>query len=310
MTAATETNGVLKFKPVALPCVRNEATRLYTTNLFRGRCPHACAYCYAAGFKSFSRGGPIPVSREAIEGVEKCPRRLFLSSASDPFHPVVVELAEEVLRRALAAGTFVVISTKAMATPEVVKILSQYPDQVSYTVSVSSLSEERNRLVEPNAPSARERLHGKRQHGASEFCGAEQVVRSGVHITLKVDSLFPGIDDTEEGISRLLEEAKGCGVQAVNFSYAFYRSKFKNTLAAIPLLRDSLATMSKRQPIASGTGFSLPLSEKRNRLSHMAQIARTIGFEVISTCWCKNQAGALPTEIPMRLECRFHDRWF
>jgi DNA repair photolyase len=307
---ATEGKNLLKFKPVGLPCVRNGATRLYSINLFRGRCPHACTYCYAAGFKGFSRGGPIPVSREAIEGVEKWPRRLFLSSATDPLHPVVVELAEELLRRALAAGTFVVISTKAMATPEVVKILSQYPEQVSYTVSVSSLSEERNRLLEPSAPSARERLHGKRQHGAVEFCGAEQVAGGGVHITLKADSLFPGIDDTEEGISRLLEEAKACGVQAVNFSYAFYRGKFKGKLAANPLLRESLAAMSERQPIASGTGFSLPLSEKRNRLSRMAQIARTMGFEVISTCWCKNQVGALPTEIPLRLTCHFHDRWF
>jgi hypothetical protein len=42
----------------------------------------------------------------------------FLSSASDPLHPLVVKLAGEVLRRALADGTFVVISTKAMATPE------------------------------------------------------------------------------------------------------------------------------------------------------------------------------------------------
>ncbi len=250
------------------------------------------------------------MSLEAIEGVEKWPRRLFLSSASDPFHPVVVEVAGELLRRALAAGTFVVISTKAMTPPEVVEILSQYPNQVSYTVSVSSLSEERNQLLEPNAPNAGERLHGRRQHGAWALCGAEQAAGSGVHITLKADSLFPGIDDTEEGISHLLEEAKGCGVQAVNFSYAFYRGKFKGKLAAIPLLRESLAAMSERQPIASGTGFSLPLSEKRNRLRRMAQIARTMGYEIISTCWCKNQVVAIPTEIPLRPTCHFHDKWF
>jgi len=80
------------------------------------------------------------VPQEAIERVKKWPRRLFLSSASDPFHPVVVKLTEEVLRAALAEGTFVVISTKALATPETVKILSRYPGQVSYTVSLSSLS--------------------------------------------------------------------------------------------------------------------------------------------------------------------------
>ena len=248
--------------------------------------------------------------QEAIERVKKWPRRLFLSSASDPFHPVVVKLAEEVLRAALAEGTFVVISTKALASPETVKILSRYPGQVSYTVSLSSLSEERNRLLEPNAPSARERLRGKRDGNALVLCGTEQIAQSGVNITLKADSLFPDIDDTEERISQLLDEAKACGVKAVTLSYAFYRNKFKSKLTAIPLLQQSLATMNESQPIASGTGFSLPISEKRNRLSHMAEIASSIGYRVISTCLCKNQVGTIPAGIPMRLECHFHDKWF
>jgi len=307
---ALDTKEALRFKPVALPCGEDGGSRLYTTNLFSGECPHACAYCYAAGFGNFSGRGPSPVSREAIEGVAKWPRRLFLSSASDPLHPVVVKVAEEVLRAALAAGTFVVISTKALATHEIVKILSEYPGQVSYTVSLSSLSEGRNRVLEPNAPNARERLHGRWDGNGLALCGAEEIAGSGVHVTLKADSLFPDIDDTEEGISQLLEEARACGVQAVNFSYAFYRNNFKRKLAAIPLLRQSLATMNESQPIASGTGFSLPLSEKRNRLSHMAKIASTIGYKVISTCACKNQVGAMPAKTPMWLECHFHDRWF
>lgn len=307
---ATKSKETLRFKPVALPCGENGANLLYTTNLFRGKCPHACAYCYAAGFKDFSCGGPSPVSREAIQRVKKWPRRLFLSSASDPFHPVVVRLAEELLRAALAAGTFVVISTKALATPEIVRILSQYPAQVSYTVSLSSLSDERNHLLEPNAPNARERLYGTWEDKTLVLCGVRQIARNGVHVTLKADSLFPDLDDTEEAISRLLEEAKGCGVQAVSFSYAFYRNRFKGRLKAIPLLRPSLAAMEERQPIASGTGFSLPLSEKRSRLSHMARIASAIGYTVISTCACKNQVETLPAGIPMRPACHFHDRWF
>jgi len=310
LTAAIESRETLTFRPVALPCSGNGASRLYTTNLFRGRCPHACAYCYAAGFRNFSGDGPNPVSQEAIAGVKKWPTRLFLSSASDPFHPVVVKPAEELLRGALRAGTFVVISTKALATPGIVKILSQYPDQVSYTVSLSSLSDERNRLLEPNAPNARERLRGKWDGNAVVLCGTEQIAQSGVHITLKADSLFPDIDDTEDGISQLFEEAKACGVQAVNFSYAFYRNGFKSKLAAVPLLRQALVAMNESQPIASGTGFSLPLSEKRNRLSRMARIARAIGYEVISTCACKNQVRTMQAEIPIRLECHFHDKWF
>jgi DNA repair photolyase len=305
-----EAKETLRFKPVALPCVQEGATRLYTTNLFSGRCPHACVYCYASGFRDFASGAPNPVSQEAIRRVEKWPPRIFLSSASDPFHPVVVKRAEELLRAALGAGSFVVISTKALATDEIVRILSQYRSQVSYTIYLSSLSEERNRVLEPNAPSARERLHGTWEHGALVLCGAEELAASGVHITLKADSLFPGMDDTEDGISRLLGEAAGCGVQGVNFSYAFYRNRFKHRLAAIPLLKNSIAAMSERQPIASGTGFSLPLSEKRNRLGRMAEMAKGIGYKVISTCGCKNQVGPIPVEIPLGVACHFHGTWF
>lgn len=114
----------------------------------------------------------------------------------------------------------------------------------------------------------------------------------------------------DENLIPLLEKAKTCGVQAITFSYAFYRNKFKRKLFTIPFLRDSLTAMNEKQPIASGKGFSLPLSEKRKRLIHMADIASTIGFEVISTCACKNQIGLSPTEIHIRPESHFHDKWF
>src|SRR5210317_1640766 len=156
-----QNNEALKFKPVALPCGQKGSTRLYTTNLFVGGCPHEFIYCYAQCFSAFSKSGPRPVSLQSITGVKKFPARIFLSSASDPLHPIVVELTAKLLQNALQAGSFVVISTKALATPEIVRILSRHSDQVSYTVSLTSLNSERNRLLEPHSPSAYERLHGK-----------------------------------------------------------------------------------------------------------------------------------------------------
>ena len=303
-------NEKLKLKPVALPCGMEGSTKLYTANLFTGGCPHACAYCYASGFKTYANGGPKPVSIEAIKNISKWPERLFLSSASDPFHPKVVNLAEELLKRALPAGVFVVISTKALATAKIVDILSQYPGQVSYTVSLSSLVEERNSLLEPNAPNAIERLYGKWSNSKLVGCGIDQLTHKGIYVTLKADTLFPDIDDSDENISELLEKARECGAQAVTFSYAFYRNRFKKKLTAIPFIHGSLTMMSENQPIASGKGFSLPLLEKKKRLVHMAQIASNIGFEVISTCECKNRVGSMPKDVPLRLDCHFHDKWF
>jgi len=298
------------FKPVALPCGIKGTTRLYTTNLFSGACPHSCKYCYAQGFKSYSDGDLQPISIESIKARKRWPQRIFLSSASDPFHPKVIDLAEELLRSVLPAGTFVVISTKALATPSIINILSKYSDQVSYTVSLSNLNERRNCLLEPRAPKASERLYGKWENNEITLYGIAQIAQAGIHITLKADTLFPDIDDNEKDIQSLLQKAKKCGVQAVTFSYAFYRNKFKKKLSTIPQLHNAIAAMTEYQPIASGKGFSLPLSQKRKRLVNMAKIASDIGYQAISTCHCKNQIEHIPKGIPLRLDCHFHDKWF
>jgi DNA repair photolyase len=304
-----QNNEALKFKPVALPCGQKGSTRLYTTNLLVGGCPHECRYCYAQGFRAYSKLGPRPVSLQSIRAIRKFPARIFLSSASDPFHPLVVELAEKLLKGALQAGSFVVISTKALATPEIVKTLNRHSEQVSYTVSLTSLDEERNRILEPYAPSAYERLHGKKE-GQDFLWGIEQLADSGVNITLKVDTIFPDLDDADENIVRLLKEAKLCGAEAVMFSYAFYRNRFKKKLTGIGLLQKSLFEMNEYQPIASGKGYSLPLAKKKVRLVRMAKIASEIGYQVTSTCGCKNRVEGAFEGIQLQPDCHFHDKWF
>jgi DNA repair photolyase len=299
----------LRFHPVGLPCGKEGSSPLFTTNLFYGKCPHSCLYCYATGFGAYS-GDIQPVTLDSIKMVKSWPRRLFLSSASDPLHPIVVDIAEELLRRALGAGTFVVISTKALATNGIKEILSEHKDLVSYTVSLSSLNDERNTLLETNAPTAVERLYGKKAANGNDLNGIEQLVQSGVNVTLKPDCIFPGVDDTDDAIASLLNAAKDCGVRAVNFSYVFYRNGFKNRLSAIPLVKEAIAQMTVEQSIASGKGFSLSLCEKAKRLSHMCQIAKDIGFEVISTCKCKNQIGGLLCCGSIRVDCHFHDKWW
>ena len=268
-----------------------------------------CRYCYAQGFRAYSKSGPRPVCMEAISNVRKWPRKLFLSSASDPFHPLVIERAAEVLKAALRSGSFVVISTKALATPEIVRTLSRHPDQVSYTVSLTTLDEERNRILEPNAPGAYERLHGKKK-GHDFLSGIELLADAGVHVTLKADTLFPGVDDADENIVRLLKEAKLCGAEAVTFSYAFFRNRFKKKLTVIGFFQKSLSEMNEYQPIASGMGYSLPLAKKKVRLARMAKIASEIGYQVISTCSCKNHIEGAFEGIPLRPDCHFHDKWF
>jgi DNA repair photolyase len=304
-----QNNEALKFKPVSLPCGQKGSTRLHTVNLFVRGCPHECRYCYAQGFRAFSKSGPRLVSLQSIRAIRKFPARIFLSSASDPFHPLVIKQAENLLKEALQAGSFVVISTKALATPEIVRTLSRYSDQVSYTVSLTSLNSERNRILEPWAPSAYERLHGKKK-GQNFLCGIEQLAAGGLNITIKADTICPEIDDAEEDIKNLLKAARSAGAQAVTLSYLFFRHKFKKRLTGIGFLQKSLPAMNEYQPIASGKGYSLPLAKKKVRLAKMAKIASDIGYEVISTCRCKNRVEGTFEGAPIKKDCHFHDRWF
>ena len=268
-----------------------------------------CRYCYAQGFRAYSKSGPRPVSMEAIINTRKYPRRLFFSSASDPFHPLVIGRAAEVLKAALQSGSFVVISTKALATPEIVRILSRHSDQVSYTVSLTSLNSERNRILEPHAPSANERLYGKK-NGQDFLCGIEQLAAGGLNTTIKADTICPEIDDAEEDIENLLKAARSAGAQAVTLSYSFFRQKFKKRLTGIAFLQKSLSAMNEYQPIASGMGYSLPIAKKKVRLSKMAKIASDIGYQVISTCSCKNRIEGTFEGAPIKKDCHFHHKWF
>jgi hypothetical protein len=68
--------------------------------------------------------------------------------------------------------------------------------------------------------------------------------------------------------------------------------------------------MNEYQPIASGMGYSLPRSKKKVRLANMAKIASDIGYQVISICHCKNRIQSVSEDIPIRLDCHFHNRFF
>jgi len=146
--------------------------------------------------------------------------------------------------------------------------------------------------------------------GQDFLCGIEQLADAGLRITLKIDTLFPEMDDTEEDIEFLLKAARSAGAQAVTMSYVFLRQSFKKRLIGVPLLRDSFIEMNEYQPIASGKGYSLPLAKKKVRLAIMAKIASDIGYQVISTCSCKNRVEGEFEGIPLRPDCHFHDRWY
>jgi len=214
-----------------------------------------------------------------------------MSSYSEPFLPELLPVAEEVVRTAFQHNSFISFSTKRRPNKAIINLLAQNAHRTTVSISLSSMDAERNATLEPGAPTAPERL---------EF--ARELTNLGIPTWIKADTLFPSLDDPAERVRTLLEGVRATGVDKLLLSYAFH----KGGLSSIPCLHNALGQMTESQPIVTGEGYSLPLHEKRERYKQLGQLARSLGFQTISTCGCKNQSLA-PADIGFdSVECLFH----
>ena len=263
-----------------------------TANLFVGPCPGGCLYCYARSMRpNVFHKQPQFMDPDSIDKIKKWPDYLFLSSYSEPFLPQVLPVTFKLLERAFAHGTYISISTKRKPDGKITDLLARNCDRVSVSISLSSVSHERNGILEPHVPSAKERP------GFADFLTQNQI-----SVWIKADTLFPSLDDTEESISSLSREVRLVGVEKIMLSYIFFRPQWKARLQ-VPLLEQSLKEMIENQPIASGSGFSLPIKEKEVRLREIGRAARSCGFTRIITCGCKNAIN--PADIDSRYDSIF-----
>jgi DNA repair photolyase len=192
----------------------------FVLNAYRG-CAFGCAYCYAAFFVADFKaradwGNWVEVKTSALEEVEAAwflkGRRLYMSSATDPYQPVEAKLgltrqilellAEEVRQPRL------VIQTRGPLVTRDIDLLSRFKD-VRVNMSVTTDSEAVRKQFEPTCASIPRRLEAVRTladagirtrvcvspmlpiESVAEFAdrllesGADQVVASPFHVTAR-----------------------------------------------------------------------------------------------------------------------------
>jgi len=249
----------------------------YVVDLTAG-CSFGCVYCPFAAIGARRRGVTHPTPMD-LSGVSRLPipPSLFLSPASDAFAPQAADNTHVLLAHLLPRGTTVGIVTKGIIPVRTLKLLADYRPQVEgIAVGVTSLDGRRNEILEPGCPAASERLNN-----------LERLAANGLPAALRLDPLFPAVDDHPAALHVLVQEAARRGAQAVTATYVFSWGRYLRRLRSEPLLVDSIQLLTERSPMEGGVAWSVPLARKLETYDRLAEMARDHGLW-FNTCGCKD----------------------
>lgn len=241
-------------------------------------CSFGCIYCPFADIGARRRGATRPTALD-VERLDELPAppSVFLSPASDPFTPQAAARTHRVLEHLLGRGTTVGILTKGIIPDRTLDLLAAHPAQIEGVgIGVTSLDDRRNALLEPGCPPARERLRNLDRLAARHVIGA-----------IRIDPMFPDLDDEPSALAALLDEAAARQANAVTATYVFAWGRYLRRLRREPLLARSVALLTEPAPMEGGTALSVPLARKLATYARLAALAqeRRLYF---TTCGCKD----------------------
>jgi DNA repair photolyase len=201
----------------------------YSLNPFSG-CTMNCTYCYIRGSKyGENMASTFSVKSNAVELLEKQLKRraekrqygfIAISSATDPYLPVEqkLQVTKRLLDIILKYRFPVAIGTKSSLVLRDLQILKEIdksailPDDLKrivgrgemVSVSVSTLDEGLAGILEPAAPSPRERLEVVRK-----------CVSEGLFTGIAYMPVLPFLSDSAEHLEVMIRSAKECEAQFV-----------------------------------------------------------------------------------------------
>ncbi|MFL5339424.1 MAG: SPL family radical SAM protein [Gemmataceae bacterium] len=181
---------------------------------------------YMAGERepvSLAEGAAEQLDKELAYRREK-PRVVQLGRHSDPLQPLPDVQAEvgrvvEVLAR---RGVVAWLCTRGMALPALREILIEQRRLVRVSVSLLTLEQDVQRVVEPNAPTTEQRL---RQ--LADFR------RLQIPVEVNLDPLLPGLTDTRASLEPMLERLADLGVERVTAGYLVLRPGVKECIRQV-----------------------------------------------------------------------------
>lgn len=241
-------------------------------------CSFACIYCPFADQNARRFGVLRPTVRDLSALMnEPAPPSVYLSASSDPFAPQAAPHTHTLLARWLPEGTVVGIVTKGIIPERTLDLLATFRSQIEgVSIGVTSLDGQRNRIIEPGVPPAAERL-----------ATLDDLAARGLPAVLRMDPLFPGLDDSLERLTALIVEAERRGAWAVVAGYVFAWGRYLRRMRRERLVAEACRYLTERTPMAGGTGWGVPLARKVDLYTRIAAVARSRGL-YFQTCRCKD----------------------
>jgi DNA repair photolyase len=274
--------------PSSLACLSN----IPTINLTSG-CAHGCLYCYARGYSVYPGDNKLSVYTNIPEKLEqelalklkRKPQAVYFSPSSDLFQPVeeVLELTHHVLSLLLSKGVGVALLTKGKIPERTLDLLRNHAGIVRAQIGIITADDSTRRIFEPNAAPVNVRLEQM-----------ANLIDAGIHVEARIIPIIPGITDTDESMSNLLEILADMGIKKVAISTLFLRPAIARNL--LKYIKDSSIAErvmsfypSKRMPVLSphSSIVPLPLSLRKEIYQNVKRIAAKNGIE-ISICGCMN----------------------
>jgi DNA repair photolyase len=237
-------------------------------------CAHGCLYCYASSYiPRFSDCRPkIGLLERLGRDVRRVEPGVLVSVAnsSDPYPPMErnLHLTRECIKILRDSRLRLQLVTKSDIVTRDIDLLKAMPCVVSITLT--TLSDEISRRLEPFAPSPERRLqaiHSLRSHG--------------IPVTARLDPIIPGINDSE--VEDLVSAV--CGAGALHITSSTYKSRpdsWKRLREAFPEESVALQAMFGKGGWTSGCRY-LP-SRVRFELMQKFKNAATESGATFSTC--------------------------
>lgn len=252
-------------------------------------CPHHCTYCLFSplelrvyklqnpGYK----GNVLPLKLDNFLKRKEFPPSVYLCYSSDPLgNEKIKESAKIVLNKLFSHNVNVLFITKGIFDESIIEVIRKRPDLMNIQIDVSSCDESRNKIIEPGAPTYRERL--KNIEKLSNIPGLASLV-------VRMDPLLPNVDDTEKNITTILKDISELGVKEIVAGYIVLTKGLKESWNKNELMHIATQALTEITPtISKQELYSLPFEIKLQRLNMIRKWCYNYGIN-LSVCGCKDE---------------------
>jgi DNA repair photolyase len=237
-------------------------------------CAHGCLYCYASSY--IPRFSDCRPKIGLLERLRRDVRRIepgvlvSIANSSDPYPPMErdLHLTRECIKILRDSRLRLQLVTKSDIVTRDIDLLGVMPCVVSITVT--TMSDELSKRLEPGAPLPERRLQAIRMLRSNE-----------VPVTARLDPIIPGINDSE--IEDLVSAVCRAGAQHITSStYKARPDSRKRLKEAFPEESEALYAMFEKGSWTSGYRY-LP-NMVRFELMQKVKEASTENGATFSTC--------------------------